>query len=1088
MLRKFIVTILFIIICLPFLTGQSINTTFGKNRVQYHQNFKYWWVYETQNFKTYWYDRGKFVGIPTLQLAEMDFNEIQDILEHRMNDKIEIIVYSDLSDLKMSNIGLEETFITVSGRTKTSNNKVFVYFDGNHNNLRKQIRQGVADVFINSMLYGNSFQEVVQNAVMFNIPEWYQQGIAKYVETSWDEKSDDDLRNLLTRERRKYKNFRRLSKDHPQLAGHSFWKFIGDTYGKSSISNLLYLTRINRNMEAAFIYVIGVPFRQLREDWYAFYLNQYKEINPKLDQLSKEDLLKVKIKRKGEVSDLKISADGRYASYVINRIGKYKVHVYDFEKEASFSVLKVGKRNPLEITDYNYPIISWSSEGSEMSIIYEKRDIVYQKRISLDTDEVVNDLFAPEYRRVYSADYLNEEEMVISATTDGFSDLYLYNMRNRQSTRLINDFYDDLDVKVVELKGKKGVLFSSNRTDNYIVPRKLDTILPIAEFDVFFLEINSDDNKLYRISNTPGESDRQPILLGSDKVAYLSGGSGIINRKIASISELGVLPQAYYNSNENSNIQEHDAEGGRYLYVENFGFKDAIVNKPIDFNDKVNPTVTEFKRITKGLKKADVNVDDNESNVVHIESSNFIDPEYYFQTQFGDEIKVDEPEFDFNIFTPASPPPKASTQFKAKNNVVKFINSRATAARLRFRIDDVVSRLDNSVLFEGLDSYAGDRQEAYQHQPFGYLVKTTVKDIFEDYTFEGGIRLPTSLNGSEAFITFDDKKKRIDKRYALYRRSISERPEFFANPNLSTRKNTTIAMYQLRYPFDFFTSIRASATYRTDNFFDLVNERSNLEAPNITGQRLGLKLEYIYDNTLDVDINIKNGMRYKFYIEGVNSMNINLTAPVAFNLSKGFMTVLGTDVRHYTPIGKYAVWANRIAAATNFGSERTLYYLGGVESWLGPVFNQDTPTPANNYAFTAVAANLRGFTFNARNGTTFALFNSEIRLPIFNMLSPGTIKYKIIRDFQLTAFFDAGTSWHGLTPFSDENVINTLTLESPPTVVVNVQYFRDPLIYGYGFGARTSLFGYFVKLDYGWGVETRIVQKPRVYLSFGMDF
>jgi hypothetical protein len=1024
-----------------------------------------------------------------MQLAEMDFNEIQEILEHRMNDKIEIVVYSDLSDLKMSNIGLEETFITVSGRTKTAKNKVFVYFDGNHNNLRKQIRQGVAEVFINSMLYGNSFQEIVQNAVMFNIPDWYQQGISKYVETEWDEYSDDNLRNLLTREKKKYKNFRRLSKDHPQIAGHSFWKFIGDTYGKSSISNLLYLTRINRNMEAAFIYVIGVPFKQLREDWYAYYLNQYKELNPKLDQLSKEDLIKTKFKRSSKVSDVKISADGKFASYVENRIGKYKVYIYDFEKEAQFSVLKVGKRNALEITDYEYPVISWASAGNEVSIIYEKRDILYQKRISLDTDEVLDDLFAPEYRRVYSADYLNNEEMIISATTDGFSDLYLYNMRNRQSTRIINDFYDDLDVKVAEIKGKKGVLFSSNRTDNYMIPRKLDTILPIAEFDVFFLELDVDQNKLYRISKTPGESDRQPILIGKDQVAYLSGGSGIINRKIATISELGVLPQAYYNSNENSNIEEHDAEGGNYIYVQKFGFKDAIVSKSIDFNSRINPVVTEYKRITKGLKKVDVSVDENISNVVHIESSKFIDPEYYFQTEFSDVIEEDKSELDFNIFTPTTTSRQGNViQDKATNNIVKFINSRATAARLRFRVDDVVSRLDNSVLFEGLDSYAGDRQEAYQHQPFGYLVKATVKDVFEDYTFEGGVRLPTSLNGSEAFLTFDDKKKRIDKRYALYRRSISERPEFFANPNLSTRKNTTIAMYQLRYPLDYFTSIRASATYRTDNFFDLVNERSNLEAPNITGQRLGLKLEYIYDNTLDVDINIKNGMRYKFYIEGVNSMNISLTAPVEFNLNKGFMTVIGTDIRHYTPIGRYAVWANRFAAATNFGSERTLYYLGGVESWLAPVFNQDTPTPENNYAFTAVAANLRGFKFNARNGTTFALFNSEVRLPIFNMISAGRIKYKIIRDFQLTAFFDAGSSWHGLTPFSDENVINTLTLESPPTVVVNVQYFRDPLIYGYGFGARTSLFGYFVKVDYGWGVETRIVQKPRLYLSFGMDF
>ncbi len=1086
MTNKIIYTFLIFFALVVKVPGQSINTTFGKNRVQYHENFKYWWVYETQNFKTYWYDRGKNIAIPTLQLAEFDFNEIQEILEHRLNDKIEIIVYTDLSDLKMSNIGSEETFVTISGRTKVSKNKIFVYFDGNHNNLRKQIKQGVAEVFINSMLYGNSFQELVQNAVMFNIPDWYQLGISKYVETEWDEKSDDQLRNLLTRDKRRYKNFKRLSKDFPQIAGHSFWKFIGDNYGKSSISNLLYLTRINRNMDAAFIYVIGIPFKQLREDWYVHYMQQYKELGPKLETQKEKEILEVRHNKTSTISNIKISSSGRYAAFVENKLGKAKVIVHDFEKDGQFTVLKVGKKNPFEITDLNYPILSWAPNTNELSLIYEFRDIIKQKRIFLDSNEEINDLFAPEYRRIYSAEYKNDNELIISATTDGFSDLYSYNMTNRQSVRITNDFYDDLDLRSAELFGRKGMLFSSNRQDNYLVDRALDTILPIKKFDVFFLELNDEGNKLYRISNTPGESDRHPIALKDNKVAFLSDGSGIINRKIASFQDLSILPQVNFNSNENSNILLHDYKNGRYLYSKHKDQKDIIIEQAVNVSLINNPIITEYKRIEKGLKKTVINKENEKSDVIHLESELFIDKSYYFQTEFKEKPAVNDNPFEFSIFS--LPTAENNKNDEASHNIVKFVNSRATAARVRFRVDDVVSRMDNSVLFEGLDSYAGDRQEAYQHQPFGYLVKANLKDIFEDYSFEGGARIPTSLNGSEVFLTFDDRKKQLDKRYALYRKSFSERPEIFTNPSLNTRKNSIIALYQLKYPLDFFTSIRASVTYRKDNFFELVSNKANLESENITSQRIGLKLEYIYDNSYDISLNIKNGFRYKVYLEGVNRFNVKLSSPYKFKLSEAFMTVVGLDARHYLPLGKYAVWANRIAAATNFGSERTLYYLGGVESWLLPAFDMDTPTPGNNYAYTTIAANLRGFKYNSRNGTTFGLFNSEIRLPIFNMLSAGKLRYNMIKNLQITAFFDAGSAWHGLTPYSDENVINTLTLESPPAVVVNVKYFRDPLIYGYGFGLRTSLFGYFVKLDYAWGVETRIVQKPRLYLSFGLDF
>ena len=52
----------------------------------------------------------------------------------------------------------------------------------------------------------------------------------------------------------------------------------------------------------------------------------------------------------------------------------------------------------------------------------------------------------------------------------------------------------------------------------------------------------------------------------------------------------------------------------------------------------------------------------------------------------------------------------------------------------------------------------------------------------------------------------------------------------------------------------------------------------------------------------------------------------------------------------------------------------------------------------------------------------------------------------------------------------------------------NPKYFRDPLVAGYGVGVRSVLFGYFVRLDYGWGIETRQTQDPMLYFSIGMDF
>jgi hypothetical protein len=246
--------------------GQSINTEFGKNRVQYHDDFKNWWQYETENFITYWYGKARNIAHPTIQMAEMDHEEIQRVLEHRMNDKIEIIVYVDVSDLKQSNIGTEETFVNKTGETKIVGNKMFVYFDGNHHNLRKKIREGIATVYLNNMLFGTNIQEVIQNALLLNIPEWYKQGIVAYAASNWNYYIEDELRDIWKRNK-KYHQFAKMEEAFPRVAGHSFWFYIDQNYGKSAISNLLYLTKISRGTENSFEYILNVSLPELKKEW-----------------------------------------------------------------------------------------------------------------------------------------------------------------------------------------------------------------------------------------------------------------------------------------------------------------------------------------------------------------------------------------------------------------------------------------------------------------------------------------------------------------------------------------------------------------------------------------------------------------------------------------------------------------------------------------------------------------------------------------------------------------------------------------------------------------------------------------------------
>ncbi|RMD98109.1 MAG: hypothetical protein D6816_16665 [Bacteroidetes bacterium] len=272
-----------------------------------------------------------------------------------------------------------------------------------------------------------------------------------------------------------------------------------------------------------------------------------------------------------------------------------------------------------------------------------------------------------------------------------------------------------------------------------------------------------------------------------------------------------------------------------------------------------------------------------------------------------------------------------------------------------------------------------------------------------------------------------------------------------------------------------------------DNTQTLATDLNTLEVPPQKSQRFGLRAEYVFDNTLDVSLNIKNGTRYKVFAEMIKSFEISLANGTSFNANEGFMTLVGLDVRHYQRVLKYSILAGRLAGATSFGKEKILYMLGGTDNWLVPRFDNTIPLPAGeDFVYRSIATNARGFLMNARNGNSYALFNAEFRSPVLRYIFRRS-QSNFIRNFQMIGFFDAGTAWQGINPFNEESPLNTWT-ESNNNVTISVNYFRDPIVMGYGVGMRTLLFGYFVRLDYAWGIETRAVQDPRLYFSIGMDF
>ena len=222
------------------------------------------------------------------------------------------------------------------------------------------------------------------------------------------------------------------------------------------------------------------------------------------------------------------------------------------------------------------------------------------------------------------------------------------------------------------------------------------------------------------------------------------------------------------------------------------------------------------------------------------------------------------------------------------------------------------------------------------------------------------------------------------------------------------------------------------------------------------------------------------------FTEIVKSFNVEVFDEFKLDFNQGILGIIGVDARHYQRLDKHSILALRAAGATSFGAERILFRIGGVEDWLLPQVNTMVPQPVGeNFAYRVDMTNVRGFQLNIRNGSSFALVNGELRVPPFRYLLKNPRPF--LRNIQIVGFADAGTAWSGKSPFTEESPLNTSTYTNGP-VTVKVNFFRDPIVVGYGAGIRAVLFGYFIRVDRGWGIETRAVKPARWYFSLGTDF
>jgi len=896
---------------------------------------------------------------------------------------------------------------------------------------------------------------------------------------------------------KRFDKFNQLTGNDAIQAGHSFWKFIADNYGESVIPNILYLTKINKNTNSGFLYVLGFSVKDLSYDWMGYYLNMFDESTSDKGLPDTGKMFK-RTNKKRVYNNIKISPYGKYISYVTNQSGQYKIWLYDNQTGKQKMLLR--KEHKLDqIPDYSYPVLAWHPSGQILTFMTEEEGGIRLYYYTLETKVLTyrNLLF---FEKVLEYSFMDDGfKIVLSAINRGQVDIYVHNISAGTNEQITNDIYDDFQPKFIS--DSREILFSSNRPDdttNYYESGK-PLFSKYLSNQVFKIDYAGKTGKMDRISGQKFLNEEYPFEIETNRYVYLSDKNGLINRYVARMdSSVAFIDtsvhyryqaRSYPLTNYKRNILDQDVSRyeGRYAQIlfddgRYHLYNGALETDPVAFQGTL--TSTDFrKKLTDELSEADSlkRIRRETIAIQDIQGDKII-------TSRADTLVLGQKAIDINNYIfELEKINYYNEKFKNDNlslvlDTSRFVRPPPRIYETAFYTNFLANQVDFSFLNASYQMFTGG--EVYYNPGFNMLFKLGTNDLFEDYKIIGGIRLSADFDSNEYLFSFEDLKRQLDKRF-IYHRQVFKQQVRDDNDNLEDiiKIYSQTLDFTLRWPFSQVAAFEGSVNLRNDQNVYLATDQTSLGKDGFIRIWGGVKLAYIFDNSRNLGTNLYNGTRIKVFGEAYQQINGDFSD----------LYSVGADFRHYVKIHRTLIWANRFATGASFGNSRLIYYLGSVDNWSNfstrvETFDKSIPIDyEQNYAWQTLSTNMRGFTQNIRNGDRFAVANTELRWPVIRYFANHPLSSNFWNNLMLAGFYDIGTAWSGLHPWSGVNAYDTEVLENGP-ITVTIDSNREPIVMGYGAGVRAMLLGYWVRLDWAWGIENNIVLPRIFYLSLSLDF
>lgn len=1074
--------ILFLSILAISFSLKAQEDTGGKETIYYgHLS---WRAVKTLNFEILYYGNNEPLAKQTGILAEKSLEELEEFLDYKPQTRFRIYLYSNPYDALFSRVQPKNLVdIKTSGISLIRHNEAYISYPGTSIEHITVVKTEIARLILWDMMHEGTFQNTVQNEILLYLPEWYVEGLVRYLGEGWNYIDDSKLKTANINSSI-FTDSKALT-NNKVVVYKSIWYYIIKTYGEEKISSILNITRLNRSLNSGFLAVIGKDPETLGKNWSDFARNFSKSEQGKRESVEKAGQRIYAIGSGNHLAGSALHPNGRTLAWTEVEHGNIKLKTNDIQNSIDKSkVLFTGGKltEQSEPSFYHLPM-KWDKEGKVLAATSVRNGKLILLLYNFEDGKVKEIKTKPALDYINNFAWSNENQLlIISGSKDGQCDLYQYT--GNSFRQLTNDIFDDIN-PCFSLDDKT-LFFASNRVLN--TSKKINNIIPEQNFDIFSIDFPDLKDSLVQITSTKLINEYPEDVFNSFELSYLSDQSGILNlwkRNIFTGDSICL-------SNFSEGINESYLCGSTLFIKSYFNGIDYPITIPnYKFTIARDYTETQLRKdilnkFTEELrlkeKQENLNIALEEQQIRRDSINKIVESGNISEIQNADTLISSSKKLRYYVFD------EEEDQHIQNNEK----NKKDEGFRI-FRVNpDKSSKVDvtegtffkafdpTSIKFEQVNGIRKQWMPQMAGMTIGFdpyfrlkaSFTISLNDIRKIHELKASFSPYIDLKSNDLFLKYQNNKLKIHP--SIYFESKSN---FFNKDGIMARYNSISTRVGLGYVLSRFLNASAEGGLLFLKRTDLDLERSDLR--NAEDQMALLKFQVKYDDSRSSGQFILNG----------NQASINVIHAVPFGVNASGFTNFRINYSRYQPVLKHSIFAIQVNSGFSIGNGKPEYFLGGVNDWVNSKYNNRSDIPVfenlNSFYFLNYVP-VRGFPYNARNGTQVVSLTSELRVPVMKYF----VKYLNtgqMYNFQLVGFYDIGTVWRTGNPLSQKNPIETQIIDKNP-FLISLQTLKSPFLMSVGTGIRLTLLSYVTRFDLAWGIEDGQVLKPQFSISLGNNF